>query len=227
MASPKPKIAASGAATHESLKDELKISNAELFGSLESHFPKKEKKSEKRKTARNKSAFSKTTKRFHTFLKKTKKKSQIEVALHSHLGHLSCRFSTRHLDICAPPAAPYSRSPRFHSVVGRYPFAAGSCYPGFIYLLIHRIPQTSFHPQNKFPPPIHRDLFIPCPPDAAPVDCGLHLGPCCPRVAHNRSLLPVVVVRARNLPRLMSHVKTNYRPPCLLKEKNKSYLLPT
>jgi hypothetical protein len=25
----------------------------------------------------------------------------------------------------------------------------------------------------------------------------------------------------------MCHVKTNYRPPCLLKEKNKSYLLPT
>jgi hypothetical protein len=48
--SPKPKIAASGASTHESLKDELKISNAELFGSLEKSLPpKKEKKSEKRK----------------------------------------------------------------------------------------------------------------------------------------------------------------------------------
>jgi hypothetical protein len=72
------------------------------------------------------------------------------------LGHLSCRFSTRHLDICAPPAAPpsHSRPPRFHSVVGRYPFAGGSCkiLVSSIYSSIefHRDPSIPFSPKQNF-----------------------------------------------------------------------------
>lgn len=202
-----------------------------LLAVWKSHFPKKRKEEwKKKKTARNKSAFPKTTKRFQTFQKKTPKKAKIEVTLHSHLGHLSCRFSTWHLDIGAPPAAPpIPALPVFTLLLDDIHSQGGWCNPSFIYFYssieFHRDP--SFHPQNEFPPPIRRDPFIPCPPDAAPSAAVLHLGPGCPRVAHNRSLLPVVIVRARNLPRLMSHVKINYRPPYLLKEKNKFYLLPT
>jgi hypothetical protein len=70
---------------------------------LESHFPKKEKKREKKK---NRMQQKRLPKNYETLSDTPKKrqKCQFEVPLHSHLGHLSCRFSTRHLDICAPPA---------------------------------------------------------------------------------------------------------------------------
>jgi hypothetical protein len=62
------------------------------------------------------------------------------------LGHLWCRFSPRHLDICAPPAAPHSPPAPFSLCCWTISIRRGSCNPGFIYWLIHRIPQRSFHP---------------------------------------------------------------------------------
>jgi hypothetical protein len=106
----------------------------------------------------------------------------------------------------------------------------GSCNPGFIYLLIHRIPQRSFHlffTTQKFPPPIHRDSFIPCPPGAAPSAAVCTWARAVPGLLTTVRYCQLFESGACNLPRLMSHVKTNYRPPCLLKEKNKPYLLPT
>lgn len=138
-----------------------------------------------------------------------------------------CRVGSPHdtsIFALLPRAAPFPPAP-FSLCCWTIFIRRGSCNPGFI----HRIPQRSFHPcfykTNFHRPFIATHSFV--RPARLRRLRFAHLGPGCPRVAHNRSLLPVVTVRARNLPRLMCHVKTNYRPPCLLKEKNKSYLLPT